>query len=86
MGGERRGEPKKLTGFLDWQRLAEPGEEPDVVLDPLARLAQQIWNFLGGCDWAGFPLACEMHGVDDPFAVALCMTTIRDTFDAANRS
>jgi hypothetical protein len=33
---------------------------------------------MGGFDWAGFPLVCEMLGVQDPRMLASSLATIRD--------
>lgn len=50
------------------------------------RIALQIWNLLGGAEWSGFVLACEMYGVTDHHEMALLLAAIRDTqHDIAER-
>jgi len=33
---------------------------------------------LGGCEWSGFPLACELFGVRDIHEMALLLAALRD--------
>jgi hypothetical protein len=47
-------------------------------LSPEEQVALQIWNLLGGCEWAGFEHACLFYGVRDPHAMALMLAAIRD--------
>jgi len=76
----RCGVPKKLTQFLEWQALPPEEREGEELpeLPAEARIAQHIWNMLGGAEWAGFELACDLYGVRDPHAMALMLAAIRD--------
>lgn len=44
-----------------------------------SRTAIQIWNVLGGLEWAGLPVVAEMYGVDDPAGLIERLVLIRDT-------
>lgn len=86
MGRAAEGKPKKLTSFLSWQNLNDEdrAEEEAPTLGPAEIIARQIWNLLGGCDWAGFDIACALYGVRDPHEMALLLAAIRE--EQATRS
>lgn len=80
MEREGAGRKKKLISFLEWQGLSpeDRAEEEAPALNLAEQTARQIWNLLGGFDWAGFEIACEMHDVRDPHEMALLLAAIRD--------
>jgi hypothetical protein len=37
-----------------------------------------VWNLLGGIDWNGLPLVCEMFGIEDVEQLVRDLVTVRD--------
>jgi hypothetical protein len=77
--GRRR---KKLTALLAWQAGIQYEGETEPDGDPGHYLAIRAWrllsNGMGGMDWAGLPLVCEMLGVTDAEALICRMQVIRN--------
>jgi len=45
---------------------------------PLARLAIQAWNTMGGLDWAALPTVADLLGVQDLETLVALLVAIRD--------
>lgn len=50
-------------------------------ISPENKVAIQIWNVLGGLEWAGLEIAAEKYGVDDPGGLIDSLVLIRKTMD-----
>jgi len=51
---------------------------PASTASPLARLAIQAWNTMGGLDWAALPTVADLFGVHDIETFVALLVAIRD--------
>jgi hypothetical protein len=58
--------------------LAEQGRGQPGAAPEHAAAVIDAWNFLGGLEWAGVPLAAEIFGFDDVEFFARMLAQIRD--------